>query len=226
MQLPTTNEAEGTLDLEIGAPLQAVGAKVEGNATSLQVKLPLIARLGARLVRQAFEAELAFTYDAWSRYDELVVTPKDIFFVQEDGTRTAVAQIRLPKEMQDSQSLRLGGVVKPGAFVEDLKFLTIRLGVLAETSAVPDQRISLDQAHWERLAASFGLGFALENFDVVVGWSHFIQPDKEIRNSAVAQSTPLRKDKDPPIFVGNGDYHSQIDLFGVSVAARFGGDQK
>lgn len=218
VQLPANVHATGTLKVDRGPVLTAAKAQVRGDEVALDVKLPWIGRLGVRLVRPAFEAELAFTYDGWSRYDEVVVTPRDVSFVIGDDVKP-ISPLHLKKGLVDAQSLRLGGVLKPGAWVDSLSWLTLRGGVLGETSAVPVERTALDQAHWERLGVTAGVGVVLGSYRLSVSAAHFLQPDRQVRTSAVKQPSVA---PDEATIVGNGDYRSQLDLFAVSVAGRWG----
>ena len=220
-QLPADIHATGKLGVEVPTVLETLGATVTGDTTAVEMHLPWIARVGARWVRPAVEAELAFTYDAWSRYREVTFKPQDVAF-EVRGSTVAIPDIPLVKGMQDSQSLRLGAVVHPGAAfgVRWLDWLTVRVGALGETSAVPEERTSVDQAHWERLSANVGLSARWNRFELTLAGAHFFQPDRQVRDSAVTQPAPLRAD-DPPRAVGNGDFSSQVDLVEAALAVHF-----
>lgn len=218
VQLPATYEAEGTMDIALPPVALATGNEVVGNAATLKLKTPLIARVGARLRRPAFEAELAVTYDAWSRYDNLVLTPKDVRVVRA-GVESELKPFTLVKGMEDTFSVRAGGLVRLGTFVQALEPFTLRLGTVFDPTAVPDERISLDQAHWTRLSLNAGVGMTLGMFDVVVAYAHFIQPDKTVTTSEVRQ--PRTSYAEQATIVGNGIYQSSIDVFAASVTAKF-----
>ncbi|MBS2025569.1 MAG: outer membrane protein transport protein [Deltaproteobacteria bacterium] len=219
-QLPANIKAHGKLSIEVPQVLAAVGATVQGNQTDVEIRLPFIARLGVRWVRPSFEVELAATWDGWNRYKQVIVEPQGVSF-QVQGTTVNLPDIHIPKGLQDSQSVRLGGLYRLGSLVPALDFLTLRAGVLGETSAVPEQYTSIDQAHWERIALTAGLSARIDRFELTAGYSHFIQPDRQVRDSVVTQPAPLRPPADATI-VGNGDYSASIDLIGVSISARFG----
>ncbi len=219
-ELPSDIHAHGTMTLTNGPALTVAKATQKGNQADLVVKFPWIARAGLKLSRPAFDLELDFTYDAWSRYDAIELDPHDVSIVSDSGT-TKVQPSRLVKGLQDAQSLRFGGVFRPGTLASALSFLTVRAGVLGETSAVPSSYTALDQANWERLSASVGLGFALGGYQLVVAYAHFFQPDRQVRDSAVQQSAPNLPAADVSI-VGNGDYHAQIDVADVSLSGAWG----
>lgn len=218
-QLPATVEPKGTLRVKVPPKLETLGASVEGDQVAMKLSLPWIARLGVRWVRPQFELELAGTWDAWSRYQSVGLVPDGIVFKTSEGEK-ALPPFQLPKGMVDAQSLRLGGVFKPGAFWPQLAWLTLRAGLLAETSAVPLERTAIDQAHWERVAGTVGLGARLGAFDFALSYATFSQPDRVVTDSAVRQPAPLRPPEEA-VAVGNGTFRSRIDLLALSTSARF-----
>lgn len=218
VQLPTTYEADGTMSIAMPPLVEGKGVKLEGNEASLTLKTPLIARLGARLRREAFEAELAFTYDGWSRYNEVVLTPRNVQVVR-DGVGKDLGQFKLPKKMHDTFSVRAGGLFRLGSLSKSLAPFSLRAGAVFDPTAVPDERISLDQAHWTRFSLNAGVGVTVGRFDAVVAYAHYIQADKTVTNSEVMQARTSHTDK--ATVIGNGVYQSSIDIFAASVSARF-----
>ena len=218
LQLPYDVKAHGTLGVDVPQVLATVGAKVTGDQTDVALHLPWIARVGARWVRPAFEVELALTWDAWSRYHEVTFSPQGVAFEIPNRPNVVVPDIHLIKGMKDAQSLRLGGTLRPSELIAPaLSWLTLRAGAVLETSAVPDERLAVDQAHWERLGLSLGATARLAGFDLTAGFMHFVMPGKQIRSSAVVQPAPLRT-ADQATVVGNGDYAASVDLVGVSLS--------
>lgn len=218
VQLPATYEADGTMNVTLPSVAEAVDARVEGNEASVMMKTPLIARLGARLRREAFEAELAFTFDGWSRYDNLVLTPRDVKVIRGENV-SELKPITLTKGMHDSFSVRAGGLIRLGTFSDVLAPFSLRLGGVYDPSAVPDERISLDQAHWTRFSINTGIGMKLGRFDVVVAYAHYVQPDKTVTTSEVKQARTSHPDR--ATVIGNGIYQSAIDIIDASVSATF-----
>src|SRR5690606_9343863 len=100
--------------------------------------------------------------------------------------------------LQDAGSVRFGAVFKPGQFVDALKFMTVRVGGLYETSAVPLDKQTVDTPHWERFTANVGLGFAFDNFDLAVAYAHFFQNDRVVTNSTVKQTAAFERNAENP----------------------------
>lgn len=217
VQLPTSYEADGTMSIKMPALVEDK-ATLEGNEATLTLKTPLIARLGARLRREAFEAELAFTYDGWSRYDNVVLTPRNVRVVRGEES-SDLGAFTLTKNMHDTFSARAGGLFRLGTVSSALKPFTLRAGAVFDPSAVPDERISLDQAHWTRFSLNAGVGVTIGRFDAVVAYAHYVQPDKTVTTSEVMQARTSHSDM--ATVVGNGIYQSSIDVIAASVSARF-----
>ncbi len=216
-QLPYDVKAHGTLGVQVPQVLATLGATVSGDQTEVELHLPWYLRGGVRWVRPALEVELAFTWDGWSRYREVTFRPQAVAF-QVKGSTVVIPDIHLIKGMQDSQSLRLGATLHPGELIAPpLSWLTLRAGAIGETSAVPDERLAIDQAHWARVGLSVGATARLSRFSVTAGYLHYFMPGKQLRTSAAMQAAPLRPEAEATV-VGNGDYSASVELVGVSLA--------
>lgn len=220
MQLPMRFRAKGKLSIELTPELEQIGADMVGDDAEVEVNFPMYLRAGVRLVRPAFEVELAGTYDAWSSFEEIRLIPRDVA-VKIGETVTPLPDLPIRKELVDAGSLRLGGVLKPGRWVKALDWLVLRGGMVAESSALPSHRQSLDIAHWERISLNAGLGFRFDRFHASVGYAYFIQPDRQIRDSEVKQIVAFPNDPErPPTIIANGNYESKIHVFGLMVSAH------
>ena len=218
-QLPYRFHASGTLTADIPPALTAAGASITGQDAVFHVSLPWYGRFGVRLRRPLFEVEFAGTLDGWSTYSQVRIVPQNISF-KLAGTTQQLPEILLRKDLTDAVSVRLGGEFLAGELWPAVRGLTLRAGVLYETSAVPEERQSLDQMHWARASLSGGATFATGRWSFAAGYSHFIQPDRQVRSSTVQQVVALPGNV--PTVVGNGDYSSQLDQISISAAVRFG----
>ena len=219
-QLPYRFHASGTLTADIPPTLIAAGASINGQDARFHVTLPWYWRAGVRLRRPLFEVELAATLDGWSTYHQVRVVPQNISF-KLGGTTQVLPEIVLRKDLNDAGSLRLGGEFHAGELWPLVRGLTLLAGALYETSAVPGERQSLDLMHWARASLSAGASFTSGSWTFAAGYSHFLQPDRQVRSSTVVQTIALPGNI--PTVVGNGDYSSQVDQISISAAVRFGG---
>jgi len=95
----------------------------------------------------------------------------------------------------------------------------VRAGALYETSAVPDYRQSVSIPDWARGSLSVGATYSFTHVDLAIAYAHFIQPERDVRDSQVTQVVALPTY--PGTIVGNGNYSSQLDLFSLSFSSRF-----
>jgi len=84
---------------------------------------------------------------------------------------------------------------------------------------VPEDRQSLSLPNWARGSLSFGFSYDIKPFTLSFAYAHFVQPERDVRDSTVKQVVALPGTA--PTVVGNGDYTSQLDLFSLSVLMRF-----
>lgn len=218
VQLPTHFEADGTIKAVLPESLQGL-ASMSGEKASLEIDFPLVARAGLRYAHRAFELELAGTYEAWSQQKAIKLKPKDIQ-ITIGGNSSPLEEMTIPRNFQDAGSVRFGGLVRPGVWVEALDFLTVRAGALYETSAVQREYQTLEIANWERLTLNAGLSAKLGDYELAVAYSRFMQPDIVVSNSKATQ-TAINEGVEPTI-VGNGRYGSQVDMLGVTLLAHWG----
>jgi long-chain fatty acid transport protein len=215
---------------------------------SLAVTMPMIAKAGA-LVRptDALEIEAAVVWQQWSSIDSMTVTDVDLGIginedhfaaslieaaggceLDENGERVncdAVIDedVVLPANYDDAISVRLGGHY----ILNDR--LTVRAGVLYETSAIPTQTVGVslvDAKKWGYgLGGSLGLG---KNTELDIGISQSFFQDLDISDSEVTQIrvNPLAGEGEDTlidgIVVGNGTIESSLFMVGVGIVKHFG----
>ncbi len=209
LQLQTNYRARGTIAATLPPLAQALGLQLHGDRIAIELTFPWIARAGVRVYGDRWSAELAGTFERWSLLREIRITPIDVQ-VQIAGKTSPLAPIVLPKNLQDAGSLRLGGELRV------LRWLTLRAGVLAESSAIPEERQALDWVHWQRLSLNLGLGARLGSFDAALGFARFLQPDRQVRDSQDHQLAALPGVV--PTVVGNGDFSSRLTVVAASIA--------
>jgi long-subunit fatty acid transport protein len=216
-QLPYRFHASGSLTAYVPRTLQAIGATLEGSDATLSLTLPWYFRAGLRLRKPAYEIELATTVDGWSTLDNIRIDTQGVF-VSVAGKKTQLPELILPQKMSNAVSVRLGAEWHLSEFYRQLEGLTVRCGALVETTAVPDYRQSISLPNWGRGSLSVGATQQLGRFAIALAYAHFIQPDRDIRDSQVKQVVALPGTS--ATIVGNGDYSSQLDLFSLSISTR------
>ncbi len=211
-------ELDGKLELEMSKfATEVAKAQVSGNAVTLELNLPTIARLGV-LFRPipALAIELDGVYEGWGEFKEIVLTPRDVKFTI--GTTTQdVAPLHIKKNFRDAFSARLGAEYGHTLGVP-LKF---RAGFIYETAAVPMEQSSVDFAHFDRMFVSAGAGATFGRINVDLAFAYGLPVRRTVTDSqvvmGVSQSDTL------PAVVGRGDYDSSVLHIAVGVHGHIGG---
>jgi long-subunit fatty acid transport protein len=219
----------GTLNLDLSNLNQSLGfnAKQNGNAVTLSLNQPTIARLGV-LYRPLprLTVELDGVYEGWSTLNQITVCPGTVSggtCVSKDSvalTPTLNQQVQpIVQNMDfvDAFSVRLGGEY----VIELVVPLKLRLGFIYETSAVPEQQTRVDFPDLGGEFVTAGLGSRFGPIDVNLAFNYGFSSQR-----SVTDSTLLMPTSDPnlkPSVVGNGTLTSSSVQIALSVAGHFGG---
>jgi long-chain fatty acid transport protein len=212
----------GTATMRVRVPAASVfdGAFVDGDTADVTLDMAWIARAGVELrAIEDLRVEAAVVYEGWSIQDELLVEPENVTLrnVVAIGDYD-VGDVAVPRDMNDVVSLRLGGEY---AFVEEV---TARAGVTYETGAFDDEYLTPLTLDSDKIVV--GVGASVQVADGVwldASYGHVFLRDREVRTSRVPQPNPIRPPPanvpppDGPVFVGNGDYLMEANVFGVGL---------
>ncbi|MBK8169431.1 MAG: outer membrane protein transport protein [Sandaracinaceae bacterium] len=212
---PLSGEGEIRTRLPSASPFDS--ASVDGNRGSVHLDFPMILRLGAefRPIRD-LRVELALVYEGWSTQDALTITPHDVYLrnVQVVGDYQ-VGPISIPRNMKDVFSVRLGGEYHTG-------MLGLRAGVSYENGAFDDAHLTPLTLDSDKFIASLGASVEVAPgvfIDAVV--FHTFMRNRQVRDSAVPQSNPIRPPPSDPVYVGNGDYTMEATTVGLGLRWQF-----
>jgi len=215
----------------------ANGRMTDSIPTRFDFSYPMTGRLGARYFhevgpegsrRELFDVELDVVWEGWSALESYDVTldgymmmvgsgmqaPEKLEFKKDDDRK-----VSLPKEYEDTWSLRLGGQVSP------LEWLTVHAGAYVETGAVPERNTNLDFTSFDRLGASGGLSFNWRTFRLSVAYSHIFQADRTVspEETAVYKQYPVQTGSTDVdwVKVGAGTYSTSYDVLSAALSAGF-----
>jgi len=179
VRLPFDADLSG--DGELAVPASLGGFAVNATGAKLTVKMPLIARFGARYYFGPREEERAdieadVTYETWSRVDTFVTD-----FATDLGTIT----VTVPHHYRDTVSLRLGGAynlrVGRGR-------LPLRAGFYYDGAAAPVEWSRLDFDAFTRLGFTAGAGYTLKGITLNAALAYLHSLPRTVTNSEV---TPI-----------------------------------
>lgn len=208
---------EGTIRARVPSGAIFDGATIEGDRADVRLDFPAILRLGAEFRPiQNLRAEVAFVYEGWSTQDALSIRPKDAFLrnVQVVGDYQ-IGPILIPRNMRDVFSIRVGGEYRLG-----------RIGILAgasyENGAFRDSTLTPLTLDSDKFIASVGVSVAVtDNISIDAMFTHSFMQNRQVRDSAVPQPSPIRPEGSNPVYIGNGDYNMEATMFGLGLRWQF-----
>lgn len=157
-------------------------------------------------------AEFAWVYEGWSSEKDISVEPQNVWVSNVAGSvDVEMGPIRIPRNMMDVMSFRLGGFVKPS------QDLTVRAGGFYENGSLPATTLSVFSPDSDKVGYSLGLGVKLPKvfqIDLSGGVVHFI--DRTVRNSVVPIQNPLRPEQ-PFQPAANGTYRTLLPFVSLGV---------
>jgi len=199
-------------------------AALRGDRASLAMNFPLIVRAGVELrPSAAARVELAAVWEDWSAQKSIRVHPEGMVLTKVRGIGDyRLADIALPRNMNDSWSLRAGGEYRlaDGTFVR-LPVL-LRAGLAYEKAAFSDRTLTPLTIDTDKVLATLGLGVELSTrvrMDVAAGW--FSMRDVTVTHSTIARAQALRPASTADnVTLGNGRYTAEAGYVGGGLSIR------
>ncbi|MCA9606152.1 MAG: outer membrane protein transport protein [Myxococcales bacterium] len=192
----------------------------DDTVASAQLEFPWVFRLGVEVRPiQDLRIELAAVYETWSVQDAARIDPQDTWIQNAlgGGLEYQVGPLDIPRNMNDTISVRLGGQYR---FTD---FLTVLLGVSYENGAFADEWLTPLTIDSDKVIVSGGAAIDVSpevSIDVNVGYA-WLAP-RNVTNSMVPQANPIRPpgSEDFRVFVGNGTYQTSAPFFGLGMRWR------
>jgi long-chain fatty acid transport protein len=216
LQLPFWIRADGSVRTRLPTDPMFANAMVVGDAASFAMDLPLNLRLGVEwrpLPR--LRVELGIDYEDWAMQDKLVTTPHGVAIVGVPGVGTyTLSPVTLTRNLRDSVAVHIGaeGWVLP-------RRLVLRAGYLFESSATPDQTMSVLTGDGLKNMLTFGLGVQIGPVRLDLGYAHVFTLDRDVSGSRSYQLNPIAPAT--PVPVGDGKYAIDTDVLALGLDARF-----
>lgn len=219
-QIPFT--LGGTAQLRVRVPSAALfdGATVEGDRAHTAIRFPWILRGG--IEARPFEelrAEVAVVYERWSRQQEIVVTPENVWLRGLIIDDYEIGRVRIPRRMKDVFSVRVGG-----SYALAQGKLVLSTGVAWESSSFDDAYLSALTLDSDKVMLGFGVsGRVTDALWLDASYGHFFLTDRNVRSSRVPQQNAIRPalPEERSVYVGNGDYRMAAHMFGVGMRVLF-----
>ncbi|MFK7990137.1 MAG: OmpP1/FadL family transporter [Sandaracinaceae bacterium] len=189
---------------------------------STRLAFPWVARLGVEVrPTRELRVELAGVYESWSVQNEALIDPIDVWIQNAlgGGLEYQVGPLSIPRNMNDTISVRLGGEYT----IE--RVVTARLGVMYENGAFGDEWLTPLTVDSDKVMASLGVAVNVsDEFSIDAVGGYLWMAPRDVSNSRVPQSNPIRPPGAEPerVYIGNGTYQMGAPFFGLGIRWRPG----
>lgn len=216
--------ADGTLKSQLPASAEPIKAHQVGDSATLVLEYPDVIRAGLEWSpTERLRFEVDGVWEGWSVLERIVIETHDIKVAYSLGDPVPVPDIVFDKQWQDAWSVRLGAewtALQPSSSLP-LNVIA-RCGYLFETSAVPDDHLTVEFPNWQRHGVAAGLSFDWRGvgLDIAAAWQ--VMPTRDVSDSKIVQiTTPGLPPLDAPeaSAIGNGRFDGGHKM--ISVALRF-----
>lgn len=155
---PVPIKARGKMSVSLSEAATTAGARVSGDDASLQLTLPMEARLGARMMplpgpwNDRLSLNFDLVYQGWNSIDQLRVVPENVTVRGSTNAEPIpLAALGGPRNWHPTLSVRAGTSFRV------LQHLSLHAGTSYETGAAPSSTSSVDWANPGRFILTGGL---------------------------------------------------------------------
>jgi len=198
-------------------------ASQEGSEADVSFELPWSVKLGVEArPLDALRIELTGAFEAWSMHDQIDIAPDDLKLRNVVGFPDPY---RIPdqayvRNFTDTGSIRLGSELDFPLF----DFLwTARAGVSYESSALPNEYLSVLTIDMPKVTFGLGLGLHVDafRFDVVYAHVFGTEVTVPVEEASVPLITPVAANQENPQYHNGGIYNARSNVLGIGVRYDF-----
>ncbi len=227
--LPFWISAPATLKVRLPTAAPFDRAKQEGDEATVKFRLPGTLRAGVEYRQKLanekkMRIEAAYVREFWSIHDSIDVTPKAMSLVDVTGFPTPfkVAPISLPRNFQDSNSLRLGGEF---SFKDPFfGYLTdLRAGISYESSAIPTEWVSPLTVDTNKVQIAGGGGLHIGKWRLDAAFSYIFAPEVNVdpASAQVPRVNPVKGNPTQSEAINGGVYTVRALTLGGGLNYKF-----
>jgi long-chain fatty acid transport protein len=227
--LPFWISSPATLKVRLPTAAPFDRARQEGDSANVSFRLPGTIRAGVEFRQKManeklIRVEVAYIREFWSLHDSIDVTPDAMKLVDVTGFPSpfGVAPISLPRNFQDSNSLRVGGELTfKGLF--DYK-MALRGGGSYESSAVPREWVSPLTVDTNKVQIGGGIGlFVGKNWRFDSAFSYIFAPEIAVdpAEAKVPRVNPVKGNPVATESINGGTYTVRALTLGVGLNYKF-----
>lgn len=222
-QLPFWVRSPAELHVRLPSTPMFERAYLEGSEANIEFELPWSVRLGVEWTPvDQLRLELAGAFEGWSMHDEITVAPENIAMREVVGFPDPfyVPDVNIPRNFQDTGSVRLGGEYRFELFDVDWE---PRLGVSYESTAIPPEYLSAITVDMHKVTIGVGLGLHIDNWRFDIVYAHIFGIDVEVHpdDAAIPIQTPMTTFNPEPHTINGGLYSARANVLGVGLRYHF-----
>jgi long-chain fatty acid transport protein len=227
--LPFWISAPATLKVRLPTAAPFDRAKQDGDEGNVTFRLPGTLRAGVEFRQKLanekqVRIEAAYVREFWSLHDSIDIKPKSMQLLDVTGFPTPfkVAPISLPRNFQDSNSVRLGGEFM---FKEPIySYRTaLRAGISYETSAIPTEWVSPLTVDTNKVQIGGGAGLFIGKWRLDAAFSYIFAPDVEVdpATAMVPRVNPVKGNPTASEAINGGTYTIRALTLGGGLNYKF-----
>ena len=194
--------------------------EISTDKMDVEIALPWTLRFGLRYnFDDIADIELNIRYDRWSRQDEILIKPHDVYLTNNalvDDVR--VDNFHIPRDLKDTWGISIGSDwhVIPNR-------LTLRAGFAYESGATSDEYYSVFLYDTDKFIPTIGLSVDIDFVRLDFSFAHVQQLSKNITNGTYKQYNLVYPEG--AIATNNGKYRTFYDFVGLGAVFKFGGEK-
>ncbi|MBX3234008.1 MAG: outer membrane protein transport protein [Labilithrix sp.] len=229
-QLPFWVNAPAKIKVRLPTAAPFDNARQVGEDANVRFVLPAVARVGAELRTDFGDAsrlriELAYVREFWSMHDSIDIRPSNIKLHDITGFPSpfGVAPISLPKNFQDSNSIRLGTEYSLKNLLKEY-WIDLRAGISYETSGVPRAWVAPQTYDADKVVASVGGGLHIGQhwrMDALAALALLNGTSVDPAEAQVPRVNPVKGNPTDTEKINGGLYAARALILGVGVNYKF-----
>ncbi len=230
VQLPTQINAPALVSVRFANSAVFDNAKQTGNQGHVRFTLPAVLRAGVEYRtplenKKEIRVEASYVREFWSMHQSIDLRPDNISLSGITGfpSPIGVAAITLPRNFQDSNSVRLGGEL---SYIAGGYPLATRIGFNYESSAIPTNYVSPLTVDSDKFTAAIGGSMWLMEhklrLDVVYAHVFALDVTVDPATAAISRVSPVQGNAVKyQEAINGGSYSHRADVLGVGLEYRF-----
>jgi long-subunit fatty acid transport protein len=227
-QLPRNYRAAGPIEvLSVGQEVQDLGVVIneDGATAAVEVTMPLMIRGGVRYANDhlsedgflSIDAEVDAVFEQWSAYTHEYLAPQNLTFSIGGAEAAALPAIVLPKNYQDTLSVR--GGVSVGLWQ---RMLELHGGAFYEPSAIPNAHYGPELVDGDKVGLGTGITGKMWGAALTVAYSHIHVFDRVIGQESQVYAggvpSPLGESRTRTAM---GTYTASYNMINVGLTVAF-----